>query len=48
VLKPDGDGFTVHYDLKLGVPIKAMTPQLTAASERRCGSSTIRSSVQHF
>jgi len=33
VLKPDGDGFTVHYDLKLGLPIKAMTPQLAAASE---------------
>ena len=33
VVKPDGDGFTLHYDLKLGLPIKAMTPQLTAASE---------------
>src|SRR5882724_6233673 len=23
VVKPDGDGFTLHYDLKLGLPIKA-------------------------
>ena len=33
VLKPDGDGFILHYDPKLGLPLKAMTPQLAAASE---------------
>jgi pimeloyl-ACP methyl ester carboxylesterase len=33
VLKSDGDGFTLRYDLKLGAPIKAMTPQLAAAGE---------------
>jgi pimeloyl-ACP methyl ester carboxylesterase len=33
VLKADGDGFTLHYDPKLALPIKAMTPQVAAASE---------------
>lgn len=33
VLKPDGDGFTLHYDLKLALPIKAMTPDLAKAGE---------------
>jgi pimeloyl-ACP methyl ester carboxylesterase len=33
VLKPDGDGFTLHYDLNLALPIKAMTPQIAAAGE---------------
>jgi len=33
VLKPDGDGFTLHYDLRLALPIKAMTPEIAAASE---------------
>jgi pimeloyl-ACP methyl ester carboxylesterase len=33
VLKADGDAFTVHYDPKLALPIKAMTPQLVAAGE---------------
>jgi pimeloyl-ACP methyl ester carboxylesterase len=33
VLKPDGGGFTLHYDLKLAGPIKAMTPELAAAAE---------------
>jgi pimeloyl-ACP methyl ester carboxylesterase len=33
VLKPDGDGFTLHYDPKLAAPIKAMTPELAAAGE---------------
>ena len=33
VLKADGDGFTLHYDLRLALPIKAMTPEIAAASE---------------
>jgi len=33
VLKPDGDGFTLHYDLRLALPIKAMTPEIAVASE---------------
>ncbi|HUL65523.1 MAG TPA: alpha/beta hydrolase [Burkholderiaceae bacterium] len=33
VLKPDSDGFILHYDPKLALPLKAMTPQLAAASE---------------
>jgi pimeloyl-ACP methyl ester carboxylesterase len=33
VLKPDGDGFILHYDPKLGLPLKAMTAQIAAASE---------------
>jgi pimeloyl-ACP methyl ester carboxylesterase len=33
VLKPDGDGFTLHYDLRLALPIKAMTPDLAKAGE---------------
>lgn len=33
VLKPDGDAFTLHYDLKLALPIKAMTPDLAKAGE---------------
>lgn len=33
VLKPEGDGFTLHYDLKLALPIKAMTPDLAKAGE---------------
>jgi pimeloyl-ACP methyl ester carboxylesterase len=33
VLKRDGDGFITHYDPKLALPIKAMTPQVAAAAE---------------
>jgi len=33
VIKPDGDGFILHYDLSIAAPIKAMTPQIAAASE---------------
>lgn len=33
VLKPDGDGYTLHYDLKLALPIKATTPEIAAAGE---------------
>jgi pimeloyl-ACP methyl ester carboxylesterase len=33
VLKADGDGYTLHYDLKLAQPIKAMTPEIAAATE---------------
>jgi pimeloyl-ACP methyl ester carboxylesterase len=33
MLKPDGDGFRLHYDPAIAVPIKAMTPALAAAGE---------------
>ncbi len=33
VLKRDGDGFILHYDPKVAVPIKAMTPEIAMASE---------------
>jgi pimeloyl-ACP methyl ester carboxylesterase len=33
VLKRDGDGYVLHYDLRLAQPIKAMTPQQAAATE---------------
>lgn len=33
VLKRDGDGFILHYDPKLALPIKAMTPEIAVASE---------------
>lgn len=33
VLKSDGDGFILHYDPRLALPLKAMTPQIAAASE---------------
>ncbi|HTT12854.1 MAG TPA: alpha/beta hydrolase [Burkholderiaceae bacterium] len=33
VLKPEGDGFALHYDPMLALPIKAMTPQIAAAAE---------------
>lgn len=33
VLKRDGDGFILHYDPKVALPIKAMTPEIAAASE---------------
>lgn len=33
VLKRDGGGFVLHYDPKVAVPIKAMTPEIAAASE---------------
>ena len=33
VLKRDGDGFVLHYDPKLALPIKAMTPEIAVASE---------------
>jgi pimeloyl-ACP methyl ester carboxylesterase len=33
MLKPDGDGFRLHYDPAIAVPIKAMTPELAAAGE---------------
>ena len=32
-LKADGDGFKPHYDLAIGVPFKAVTPELAAAGE---------------
>src|SRR5262249_40196753 len=33
VLKRDGDGYTLHYDPKLALPMKAMTPEIVAAGE---------------
>ena len=33
VVKADGGAFTMHYDAKLALPIKAMTPQVAQASE---------------
>jgi pimeloyl-ACP methyl ester carboxylesterase len=33
VLKRDGDGFVLHYDPQLALPIKAMTAEIAAASE---------------
>jgi len=32
-LAHDGDGFKPHYDLAIGVPFKAVTPELAAAGE---------------
>lgn len=33
MLKPDGDGFKLHYDPSIAQPFKAITPQLAAAGE---------------
>lgn len=33
VLRRDGDGYVLHYDPRLALPIKAMTPEIAAASE---------------
>ena len=33
VLKADGDGYAVHYDMNLALPIKTMTPELAATVE---------------
>ncbi|HXF45896.1 MAG TPA: alpha/beta hydrolase [Burkholderiaceae bacterium] len=33
VVKRDGDGYVLHYDPKIALPIRAMTPELAAASE---------------
>ena len=33
-LKPDGAGFRLHYDPAIGVPLRAMTPELVAAGEK--------------
>lgn len=32
-LKPDGDGFIGHYDPRIALPFKAVTPELAAAGE---------------
>lgn len=32
-IKPDGDGFVGHYDPRIALPFKAVTPQLAAAGE---------------
>ncbi|HSV71581.1 MAG TPA: alpha/beta hydrolase [Methylibium sp.] len=32
-IKPDGDGFLPHYDPRIGLPFKAVTPELAAAGE---------------
>lgn len=33
VVKRDGDGYVLHYDPKIALPFRAMTPELAAASE---------------
>jgi pimeloyl-ACP methyl ester carboxylesterase len=33
VVKRDGDGYVLHYDPQIAVPIRSMTPELAAASE---------------
>jgi pimeloyl-ACP methyl ester carboxylesterase len=33
ILKPDGDGFKLHYDPNISVPFKAITPENVAAGE---------------
>jgi len=33
MLKPEGDGFKPHYDLAIGIPFKAMTPEQAAAGQ---------------
>ena len=33
MLKPEGDGFKPHYDPRIGVAVKAMTPEIAAAGE---------------
>jgi pimeloyl-ACP methyl ester carboxylesterase len=33
MLKADGDGFKLHYDPAIAVPIRAMTPELAAAAQ---------------
>lgn len=33
MLKPDGDGFKLHYDPAIAVPFRAVTPELAAAGE---------------
>jgi len=32
-MKPDGDGFKPHYDPRIALPFKAVTPELAAAGE---------------
>lgn len=32
-LKPDGDGFVGHYDPRISLPFKAVTPEIAAAGE---------------
>jgi len=34
VLRPDGDGFVLHYDPAIGIPLRAMTPEMAAAGEQ--------------
>ncbi|MBC8056200.1 MAG: alpha/beta hydrolase [Rhizobiales bacterium] len=33
MLKPDGDGFKLHYDPAIALPFKAITPEIAAAGE---------------
>jgi len=33
VLRPDGDGFVLHYDPAIGVPMQSMSPQTVMAGE---------------
>jgi pimeloyl-ACP methyl ester carboxylesterase len=33
-LRPDGDGFVLHYDPAIGVPLRALTPEAVQAGEQ--------------
>ena len=33
MLKPDGDGFKLHYDMNIALPVRAVTPESAAAGE---------------
>ena len=33
MLKPDGDGFKLHYDMNIALPFRGLTPALAAAGE---------------
>ena len=33
MLRPDGDGFKLHYDPAIALPLKAITPEIVAAGE---------------
>ena len=33
MLKPDGDGFKLHYDMNIALPVRAVTPESAASGE---------------
>jgi pimeloyl-ACP methyl ester carboxylesterase len=33
MLKPDGDGFKLHYDMNIALPLRGITPELAAGGE---------------